>query len=58
MTGKDVLKMLLCLHGYDRNVKVESYQLNRIAVKVMQSDTKCMQRVPMVIVMMKLIVMD
>ena len=26
MTGKDVLKMLLCLHGYDRNVKVESYR--------------------------------
>ena len=26
MTGKDVLKMLLCLHGYDRNVKVELYR--------------------------------
>ena len=26
MTGKDVLKMLLCLYGYDRNVKVESYR--------------------------------
>jgi hypothetical protein len=26
MTGKDILKILLCLHGYDRNVKVESYR--------------------------------
>ena len=26
MMGKDVLKMLLCLYGYDRNVKVESYR--------------------------------
>ena len=53
MTGKDVLKMLLCLHGYDRNVKVESYRGEGNA-----SDTKCMQRMPMVIVMMKLTVMD
>ena len=25
MTGKDFIKILLCSYGYDRNIKVETY---------------------------------
>ena len=36
MTNKDVLKILLCSYGYDRNIKIETYRgdLGRIGYDV------------------------